>query len=104
MCFIQIIPIARCYPPQPKDDKYPGCEFDETPKESASAAPTTSRTSVKHADVEDIDRVEDSEELGAHSPSSGDDDDAVVLVKPLDSRPPPRAGKKALPNFGLYMS
>jgi hypothetical protein len=59
---------------------------------------------MKHADVEDIDRVEDSEELGAHSPSSGDYDDVAVLVKPLDSRPHPRAGKKALPNFGLNTS
>jgi hypothetical protein len=59
---------------------------------------------VKHADAEDIDRVEDSEELGAHSPSSGDDDDMAVLVKPLDSRPPPRAGEKALANFGLDTS
>jgi hypothetical protein len=80
-CFIQIVPIALCYPPQPEDGEYPGREFDETPKESASAAPTTSRTSAKRADVGDIDRVEDSEELGAHSPSSGDDDDAAVLVK-----------------------
>jgi hypothetical protein len=63
-----------------------------------------SRTSVKHVDTEDIDRVEDSKELGAHSPSLGDDDDAVVLVKPLDSRPPPRAGIKALANFGLDTS
>jgi hypothetical protein len=54
--------------------------------------------------MEDVDRVEDSEELGAHSPSSGDDDDAAVLVKPLDSHPPPRAGKKPLPNFGLEAS
>jgi hypothetical protein len=104
MCSIQIIPIARCYPPQPKDGEYPGREFNETPEESASAVPTMSRTTVKHVDVEDIDRVEDSEELGAHSPSSGDDDDATVLVKPLDSRPPPRAGKKTLPNFGIDTS
>jgi hypothetical protein len=55
-------------------------------------------------DVEDVDRVEDSEELGAHSPSLGDNDDAAVLVKPLDIRPPPRAGKKVLPNFGLDAS
>jgi hypothetical protein len=53
-----------------------------------------SRTLVKHANVEDIDRVEYSEELGAHSPSSGDDDDVAILVKPLDSRPPPQAGKR----------
>jgi hypothetical protein len=104
MCFVQIIPIARCYPPQPKDGEYPGREFDETPEESASAAPTTSRTSARHVDVEDVDRVEDSEEMGAHSPSSGDDDDAAVLVKPLDSCPLPRAGKKTLPNFGLDTS
>jgi hypothetical protein len=39
---------------------------------------------VKHVDVEDIDQVKDSEELGTHSPSSGDDDDAAVLVKHLD--------------------
>jgi hypothetical protein len=72
--------------------------------EFASAAPTTSRTLVKHPDTEDVDRVEDSEELGAHSTSLGDDDDADVLVKPLDSRPPPRMGKKALPCFGLDTS
>jgi hypothetical protein len=59
---------------------------------------------VKHTGIEDVDRVEDSEELGAHSPSLGDDDDAAILVKPLDSHPPPRAGKKPLPNFGLDTS
>jgi hypothetical protein len=104
MCFVQIIPIARCYPPQPEDGEYPGREFNEAPEESASAAPTTSRTLAKRADIRDVDRVEDSEELGAHSPSTGDDDDAVVLVKPMDSHPPPRAGKKVLPNFGLDAS
>jgi hypothetical protein len=54
--------------------------------------------------VVDVDRVEDSEEIGTHSPSSGDDDGAAILAKPLDSRPPPRAGKKVLPNFGLDAS
>jgi hypothetical protein len=72
--------------------------------ESASAVPTTSHTSIKHPDVEDVDRVKDSEELGTHSPSSGDDDDAAVLVKPLDSHPPLRVGKKILPKFGLDAS
>jgi hypothetical protein len=72
--------------------------------EFASATPTMSRTSVRHLDTEDVDRVEDLEELGAHSPSSGDDDDAAVLIKPLDSRPPPRTGKKALLRFGLNTS
>jgi hypothetical protein len=61
-------------------------------------------TSAKRADVEDVDRVEDSKELGARSPSSGDDDDAAILAKPLDSRPPPQAGKKVLPNFDLDAS
>jgi hypothetical protein len=63
-----------------------------------------SRTSVKHAGAEDIDRVEDSEELGAHSPSSSDDDDVAILGKPLDSRPPLHAGKKTLPKFSLDTS
>jgi hypothetical protein len=35
------------------------------------------------------------------SPSSDDDDYVAILAKPLDSRPPPRAGKRVLPNFGL---
>jgi hypothetical protein len=104
MCFVQIIPTARCYPPQPEDGEYPGREFDETLEESMSAAPTTSRTLAKCADVEDVDRVEDSEEPGTRSPSSGDDDNAAILAKPLDIRPPPRAEKKVLPNFGLDAS
>jgi hypothetical protein len=104
MCFIQIIKIARCYPPQPEDGEYPGCEFIEAPEESASAAPTTSRASAKRANAGDADRVEDSEELGTRSPSSGDDDDMTIPAKPLDSHPPPRAGKKVLPNFGLDAS
>jgi hypothetical protein len=44
-----------------------------------SAAPTTSRVSTKHTHVANVDRVEDSEEIGAHSPSSDDDDGAVLL-------------------------
>jgi hypothetical protein len=66
-----------------------------------SAAPTTSRVSTKRAEV---DRVEDSEELGAHSPSSGDDDGAAIHATPLDSRPPTRTGKRVLPKFGLDAS
>jgi hypothetical protein len=61
----------------------------------------TSRALTRHAN---FDRVEDSEDLGTHSPSSGDDDGAAIPAKPLDVRPPPRAGKRALPNFGLDMS
>jgi hypothetical protein len=103
-CFFQIIKIAQCYPPQPEDGEYPRREFIETPEESASAAPTTSRASTKRANVRDVDRVEDSEELGARSPSSGNDDDAAIPAKPLDSHPLPRAGKKVLRNFGLDAS
>jgi hypothetical protein len=66
-----------------------------------SAAPTTSRVSVKRAEV---DRVEDSKELGAHSPSLGDDDGAAIRATPLDSHPPTRTGKRALPKFGLDAS
>jgi hypothetical protein len=69
-----------------------------------SAAPTTLRVLTKHMHVADVDRVEDSEEIGAHSPSSDDDDGAAILARPLDSRPPPRAGKRVLPNFGLDAS
>jgi hypothetical protein len=59
---------------------------------------------TKRTNVADVDRVEDSEELRAHSPSSGDDNGAAILAKPLDSHPPPRAGKRVLPNFGLDAS
>jgi hypothetical protein len=51
--------------------------------------------------VRDADRVEDLEDLDDHTPSLEDDDGAVIPAKPLDSRPPPRAGKRVLPNFGL---
>jgi hypothetical protein len=103
-CFIQIMKIARCYLPQPEDGEYPGHEFGEALEELALAAPTTSRASTRRMNVGDADRVEDSEELGARSPSLGDDDDAAIPAKPLDSRPPPRAGKKVLPNLGLGTS
>jgi hypothetical protein len=65
------------------------------------AAPTTSRVSAKRAEVN---RVEDSEELGAHSPSSGDNNGATIHATPLDNRPPTRTGKKVLPKFGLDAS
>jgi hypothetical protein len=54
--------------------------------------------------VIDLDRVEDSEDLDVHSPSSDDNDGAAILAKPLDSRPPPLAGKRVLPNFRLDAS
>jgi hypothetical protein len=100
-CPAQILNVVRCYPPQPEDGEYPGRDFVEVPEESGSAAPTTSRASMRHANV---DRVEDSEDLGTRSPSSGDDDGTAIPAKPLDVGPPPRAGKRALPNFGLDTS
>jgi hypothetical protein len=84
----QVINIARCYPPQPKDGEYPGRDFTEAPEESASATLSPSRTSARKRQVVDTDIVEDSEDLGDTHFSSGDDDDAVIPTKPLDSRPP----------------
>jgi hypothetical protein len=104
MCSAQIIDIARCYPLQPEEGEYPGRDFVEALEESASAAPTTSRASTKRTHVMDADRVEDSEDLDVHSPSSDDDDGAAILAKPLDSHPPPRVGKRVLPNFSLDAS
>jgi hypothetical protein len=52
----------------------------------------------------DADIVEDSEDLGDTDFSSSDDDDSVILAKLLDSRPPPRSGKKILSKFGLDAS
>jgi hypothetical protein len=89
MCFAQIIDIARCYPPQHEEGEYPGREFVEAPEESVSAAPTTSRALTKRTHAADVDRVEDSEDLDVHSPSSDDNDGAAILTRPLDSRPPP---------------
>jgi hypothetical protein len=51
-----------------------------------------------------INRVEDSEDFDDHILSSDEDDGPPIRTKPLDSRPPPRAGKKALPNFGVDAS
>jgi hypothetical protein len=52
----------------------------------------------------ETDVVKDLEDLGDTHFSSGDDDDAVIPAKPLDSRPPLRARKKILPKFGLDAS
>jgi hypothetical protein len=69
-----------------------------------SAAPSPSQTSAKKRKVVETDIIEDSEDLGDTHFSSGDDDDAVIPAKPLDSRPPLRAKKKILPKFGLDAS
>jgi hypothetical protein len=86
--FIQVINIARYYPPQPEDGEYPGRDFTEALEELASAAPSPSWTSAKKRQVVDTDIVEDLEDLGDTHFSSGDDDDDVIPAKPLDSRPP----------------
>jgi hypothetical protein len=100
----QIINIAQCYPPQSEEGEYPRHDFVEALEESVSAALTTSCALTKRTHVADADRVEDSEDLDVHSPSSDGDDGAAILAKPLDSCPPPRAGKRTLPNFGLDAS
>jgi hypothetical protein len=59
---------------------------------------------MKRKHVMDVDRFEDSEDSNDHGLSSDEDDDQAIPAKPLDSRPPPRAGKKALPNFSVNAS
>jgi hypothetical protein len=86
--FVQVVNVARCYPPQPKDGEYPAHDFTEVSEESTSAAPSLSRASAKKKQVVDTNIVEDSEDLGDTHFSSGDDDDNVIPAKPLDSRPP----------------
>jgi hypothetical protein len=100
----QVINVARCYPPQPEEGEYPGRDFIEAPDESTSAASVPLRASKKRKQIADADVVEDSKDAGDTHFSSGDDDDGVILAKPLDSRPPPRAGKRALPKFSLDAS
>jgi hypothetical protein len=48
--------------------------------------------------------VEDSKDHDDPNLSSDDDDSATIHAKPLDSHPPPRAGKRDLPNFGVDAS
>jgi hypothetical protein len=101
---IQVINIARCYPPQPEDSEYPGRDFTEAPEESTSAAPSPSRTSARKRQAVETNIIEDSEDLGDTHFSFGDDDDVVIPAKPLDSRPPLWVGKKILSKFGLDAS
>jgi hypothetical protein len=99
-----VLDIARCYLPQPEGGEHHGREIVKVPEESASVAPTTSHASTKRKHVADVDRVEDSEDLDDHILSSDEDDGPPIRAKPLDSRPPPRARKKDLPNFGVDAS
>jgi hypothetical protein len=59
---------------------------------------------MKRKHVMDVDRVEDSEDFDDQGLSSDKEHDQAIPAKPLDSRPPPRAGKKVLPNFGVDAS
>jgi hypothetical protein len=80
---------------------YPGRDFTKVPEGSTSAAPSPPRALKKQL-IADV--VEDSEDLDDTHLSSGDDDDSAIPVAPLSSRPPLRAGKRALPKFGVDAS
>jgi hypothetical protein len=75
--FVQVINVARCYPPQPEDGDYPGRDFTEAPEESASAAPSPSRTSAKKKQAVDANFVKDLKDLDDTHFSSGDDDGVI---------------------------
>jgi hypothetical protein len=63
-----------------------------------------SRALTKRKHVVDVDRVEDSEDFDDHILSSEEDDGLPIRAQPLNSRPPPRAEKRVLPNFGVDAS
>jgi hypothetical protein len=84
--------------------EYPGRDFIDAPEESTSAAPSPPRASKKRKQIADANVVKNSEDTGDTHLSSGDYDDGVISAKPLDSRPPRRSGKRALPKFGLDAS
>jgi hypothetical protein len=81
--------------------EYPGRDFTEVPEGSTSAALSPPRA-PKNQLIADV--VEDSEDLDDTHLTLGDDDDSVIPVAPLSSRPPLRAGKRALPKFGVDAS
>jgi hypothetical protein len=64
----------------------------------------TSHASAEQKHVMDVNRVKDLEDFDDHNLSSDDDDGLAIHAKPLDSPPPPRTGKKILPNFGVDAS
>jgi hypothetical protein len=98
---VQVINIARCYPPQPEMGEYPGRDFAEVPEGSTSVAPSPPRA-PKRQRVADV--VEDSEDLDDTLFSLGDDDNSAIPASPLSRRPPPRTEKKVLPKFGIDAS
>jgi hypothetical protein len=49
----------------------------------------------------DVDRVEELEDFDDHILPLEEDDDLPIRAQPPDSRPPPRAEKRVLLNFGV---
>jgi hypothetical protein len=98
---VQVIEVARCYPPQPEMGEYPGRDLTEVPEGSTSAAPSPSRVPKKQL-ITDI--VEDSEDLNDSHLTSGDDDDSVIPAMPLNNRLPLQVGRGVLPKFGVGAS
>jgi hypothetical protein len=81
--------------------EYPGHDFTKVPEGSTSAAPSPPRAPKKQL-IADV--IEDSEDLDDTNLTSGDDDDSMIPVAPLSSRPPLRVGKRALLRFGVNAS
>jgi hypothetical protein len=99
--FVQVINIARCYPPQPEMGEYPGRNFTEALEGSTSAAPSPPRA-PKRQRVADV--VQDSEDLDDAHFSSGDDDNSAIPASPLSRRPPSRTEKRIVLKFGIDAS
>jgi hypothetical protein len=98
---VQVIDIARCYPPQPEMGEYPGRDFTEVLEGSTSAAPSQPRA-PKRQRIADV--VKDSEDPEDTHFTSGDDNNSAIPALPLSRRPPPRTEKKTLPKFGIDAS
>jgi hypothetical protein len=101
LLLVQVIDVARCYPPQPEMGEYPGRDFAEVLEGSTSAAPSPPRA-PKRQRVADV--VEDSEDLDDTHFTSGDDGNSAIPASPLSCRPPPRTDKRVLPKFGIDAS
>jgi hypothetical protein len=98
---VQVIDIARCYPPQPEMGEYLGRDFAEVLEESTSAAPSPPRAPKRQRIV---DVVEDSEDPDDTRFTSGDDGNSAIPASPLSRRPPPRTERRNLPKFGIDAS
>jgi hypothetical protein len=101
LLLVQVIDVARCYPPQPEIGEYLGRDFAEVPEGSTSIAPLPPRA-PKRQRVADV--VEDSEDLNDTHFSLDDDDNSAIPASPLSRHPPPRTEKKIIPKFGIDAS